>query len=305
MHIAILGAGALGSVIGARLAEAGRSVELLTTNTAHRDAIQDIGLTFETPEGTRRIDIAATPPDAPSRQPDLILLMTKTKDIEAALAAARPMIERGAHVLTLQNGLGNAERVAALVLRARVFYGSTMTNGRMIAPGHVATQGTGTASFTALDPAGLAFAETAALEVPGFSLTFDAEADRILWRKAAFNCALNAICGLTMALVGRVGGTPSARQLAYDVAAEVVALANAEGIPITMDEVRAQMDRALDSHGTHKSSMMQDMEARRPTEIESLCGEVVRRAATHRIPVPLNTALAALVRLRSQVVLAG
>ena len=305
MKIAILGAGALGSVIGARLAEAGCPVELLTTNAAHREAIRAQGLTFETPEGTRRVRIPANPPDAAQAQPDLILLLTKTKDIEAALTATRPLIDAGAAVLTLQNGLGNAARVAGVVPPDRVLYGSTMTNGRMVAPGHVATQGQGTASFTALTDKGRALAEQAALDVPGFRMDFAGDADQVLWRKAAFNCALNAICGLTMARIGVLAASPSTRALAYDVAAEVVTLANAEGVAITLDEVRAMMDRALDSHGSHKSSMMQDMEAKRPTEIESLCGEVTRLAARHNLPVPLNSALAALVRLRSEVVLAG
>ena len=181
MSIAVLGAGALGSVIGARMAQAGREVTLLTTNTGHLDAIQTGGLILETPEGRQTIRIDACRPEELAETPDLFLLLTKTKDIETALSEVQSHVARGARVATLQNGLGNAERVAALVPADQVLYGTTMTNGRRIAPGHVATQGPGTAQFTGLTEAGRTFARQVALEVEGFRLEFDPDSDKAVW----------------------------------------------------------------------------------------------------------------------------
>ena len=139
----------------------------------------------------------------------------------------------------------------------------------------------------------------AALAPIGFE--FSAEADVKLWQKAAFNCAMNATCGLIGGPLAVISASPDAPALVKEMAAEVVAVANAKGIAARQSAVDAQIDFALAEHQSHKASMLQDLEAGRPTEIEALCGEVERQANALGIPAPLNRTLAVLVRMRQTV----
>lgn len=297
--IAILGAGALGSVIGAFLARAGREVELWDINRDHLDAIRENGLIFDGPDGREIVRLPALHPEEASDTPDLIILLTKINHTDQALLGVRSHIDAGAHVLTLQNGLGNTDRVCAHAPRDRVLYGCTMMPGRFVAPGHVATPGQGGADFRALTKAGHSFAPRVAMEVPGFSLKLSPETDQTIWQKAAFNCAMNACSALTRARVGQLSSAEGMTDLLYAASAEVVETAKAQGVDADHTKVVAQIDHALANHIEHKASMLQDVEAERPTEIEALCGEVERMATAAGLKTPINSTLAALMRLSS------
>ncbi|SFR08771.1 ketopantoate reductase family protein [Poseidonocella sedimentorum] len=299
VSVAILGAGALGSVIGAALAEAGRPVALWTRNLAHAQAIRDQGLRVDRGGETRRVRIDAGPVGSSAAQPDLIILLTKTQDSAAAMESIAPHIARGAFVLTLQNGIGNAERILPFCPADQLLTGTTMTNGLMVAAGHVSTQGAGEAVFKAMSPAGEARAAEFEIDVPGFALRHSGHALEAIWTKAALNCAMNAAAGLTGARVGQLTSVPGMRETLSAVAAEVVAVAAAQGITVAQAEVEAKIDYATANHTYHKSSMLQDVEAGKPTEIESLCGEVTRQAEGLGLATPLNAAFAALIRLKT------
>ena len=299
MRIAILGAGALGSVLGGLLARVGKEVSLWDVNDAHIAAIRVGGLRLDGPAGSDVIEIPALRPEEAHETPDLIILLTKTLQTQAALSGIARHIAAGAHVLTLQNGLGTAERVAEMVPPARVLYGCTLMPGRFIAPGHVASQGKGYAVYRALAAEGEAFAARAEVTVEGLSLEHSPETDQVIWQKAAFNCAMNACSALTGARVGQLEMGAGMRDLLHAVSDEVVDLALSKGVTVDRSEVRDQIAHALVHHTDHKPSMLQDIEAGRQTEIASLCGEVARQAEITGLPAPLNTALASLVSLKS------
>lgn len=300
MKTAILGAGALGSVIGGLMAAAGRDVSLWDLNETHLDAICEKGLRLESASGTQIVHLPAMRPDQASETPDLIILLTKTIHTDAALDGVERHIAAGARVLTLQNGLGNAERVVKQVPEDQVLYGCTMMPGRFIAPGHVASQGQGFVVFRALTDDGAAFAEAAGFSAPEISFECSAKTDQIIWQKAAFNCAMNACSALTGATVGQLNVPEMVVQL-RKISSEVVTLAQTLGVTVKLDEVVEQINHALEHHTEHKPSMLQDIEAGRPTEISSLCGEVARLAEQHNVHAPLNAVLAPLIDLRSRV----
>lgn len=294
MKIAVLGAGALGSVVGASLFRAGCDVTLLDLNTAHLDAINRDGLRVDWDEGSETYPIPAMLPEKAPRA-DLVILLTKTYHSDAALAGIAPLIEAGAHVLTLQNGLGNVERVAARVPRSRILYGCTMTPADFRAPGHVASHGKAHTPFAPLEADGAADLFGPALAPAGFEMT--PEAPVLVWKKAAFNCAMNAAGMLGGGSVGDIA-THLGPDLAAGIAAEVVALARAEGVALDLAPVRDQIAFAMAEHLHHKPSMLQDLQAGRKTEIEALNGHVASRANQLGLSAPLNALLAALVRMR-------
>lgn len=297
MKIAVLGAGALGSVMGGLLHKAGQEVELWDVNAAHVEAINQYGLHLVGPWGDEYLDIKACHPEKTEFVPELIILLTKTLHTEAALAGVQAHIQAGAMVLTLQNGLGNVERLQAVMPADQILYGCTMMPARFEGLGHVSSQGNGAAVFKALTSRGQAFAERLAIQADDLQMRCTDDTDCLIWQKAAFNCAMNASAALTGAMVGQLA-TPNMKQVIYAVALEVVNLAQAKGIAADYGQVQEQINRALELHTEHKPSMLQDMEAGRETEIESLCAEVSRQGPEHAVGVPLNTTLAALIQLK-------
>ncbi len=293
MKIAILGAGALGSVIGAHLAKAGLEVTLLDLNQAHIDAVNRDGLRVDWDDETEILPMAAARPEACPADVDLILLLTKTYHGDAALASVAEVIAGGAFVMTLQNGLGNVETLLAHVPRDKVLYGCTMTPGDFRGPGHVASHGNAHTPFTALVPSPEAEALAAPLAAAGFEFAPTAPAQ--VWQKAAFNCAMNATTALAGVPVGGLAATPGATPLTSAITGEVIALAKAEGVDASLDAVEKQIAFAFANHGAHKASMLQDIERGRPTEIAALNGYVARRSAERGLPAPLNTLLATLM----------
>jgi 2-dehydropantoate 2-reductase len=290
----------LGSVFGGLLARAGLDVQLLDVDADHIAAINRDGLRLDGPDGTHIVRLPASRPEQCTGPVDLILLLTKTMHTRPALQSVDPLIAGGAHVLTLQNGLGNGERVGRQVPRDRVLYGCTMRPGILHGPGHVETQPGGRSTFKPLIEAGMAFAEQTAETLAEVDFHLDPDADRTIWQKAAFNCAMNSICALTGARVGIMAEAADAIALGKRTADEVVAVARASGIALDAAAVHQQMDHALAQHQHHRPSMLQDLDAGRPTEIESLCGEVVQQAERLGVAVPINAALASLVRLKER-----
>lgn len=299
MKIAILGAGALGAVLGGLMAENGIDVCLLYVNQAHIDAINKSGLRLDTSDGSRMIKIAAMRPEQCPGDAELIILLTKIFHTDLALAAVQPIIDRGALVLTIQNGLGNAERVAQRVPEAQILVGSTMIPGEYVGPGHVASHAQSWTMFKPLEDVQINKAREIERLLSPVGFQYSAEADLQIWQKAAFNCAMNATCGLICREVAAIADDPEGRGMVRAIADEVVAVARARGIAAERDAVFKHIDVALAEHKKHKPSMLQDLEAGRETEIEALCAEVARQAANVNVAVPLNAMLANLIRMKS------
>jgi len=133
----------------------------------------------------------------------------------------------------------------------------------------------------------------------GLGAAADAAVQVAVWEKVAFNAALNSIAAVTGLTVGGMDA-PAGRRIAGAVVGEVVATAAATGIALDPERIAAKVDFALANHRGHKASMLQDLLAGRPTEIEAINGAVTRAAAAAGIPVPVTSTLADLVRLIEQ-----
>lgn len=294
MRIAILGAGALGAVLGAELHIAGFDVRLLDKDLAHIKAIQDSGLRVDWDDRTEHLMIPAMEPEDAERA-DLVILLTKTLHSVSALQSIKPVIEAGACVLTLQNGLGNVETVLSVVPSGQVLFGCTMTPGDLRGPGHVSSHGMAYTPFDALETDGPAAKIAQALTKSGMVQTPTANAQ--VWQKAAFNCAMNAT-----AVLGEGPVREIARFIGQDmveqIAMEVMNVGAKDGVETDLAPVSKQIAFALGAHGAHKPSMLQDIKAGRRTEIEALNGYIATRGAELGVDVRLNTLLASLVRMK-------
>lgn len=300
MDIAILGAGAMGSLFGGLLAQAGEHVTLLDINDAHLDAIGTQGLQLETDHGERRIrNLQAMRPGAATRRPDLLIVFTKAMHTRAALASARHLIGPSTHVLTLQNGLGNVEALVPVVPRERIFVGVTTWPADLTGPGRVRSHGAGAIRMMTADGAqSPALARAVhALTNAGLNCHADENVWGAVWEKVAFNAALNPLCTVLNRPVDALGAVEDGPALALAIANEVLTVARATGIPVDAAKVGDNVRHAIVAHCGHKPSMLQDVLAGRPTEIESINGAVVATARRHGVPVPHTETLMQLVRL--------
>ena len=306
MRITILGAGAMGSLFGGLLAEHGHDVELLDVNPDHIQQVRNHGLTVETDgEGSRVVRLPISRPEAAASRPDWLILFTKTLHTQGAMEAVRHLLHDQLLVLTLQNGLGNAERVARFLPMSRIAVGVTTVPADMTGPGHVHSHGGGKNRMMMADgrhsEALQALAE--ALTQAGLPSALDPTVQGAIWQKAAFNAALNTVCAVTCATVGEVGRQPQARELAHDIATEVLNVASANGLEVDAKGLHETLDHALDHHLQHKPSMLQDLLAGRPTEVDAINGEVLRLARRLGVEAPRTQALDALTRLREVLVI--
>jgi len=297
VRIAVLGCGAVGSLFAAGLSLLD-DVEVWAYDLAreHVDAINRDGLRLSgagelvgRPRATS--DAAELPPC------DFGIVATKAMHTEPAIAAAAHAFADGC-VATVQNGLGNEEAIARHV--ERVIRGTTFPAGRLLGPGHVQWDVKGDTTLGPYDertpPAEVERLADACTRA-GMPARAVEDARGPQWRKVIFNAATNPIGALTGLTHGRVCERPDLRALVSRLVDEGKAVAAAQRIELDADpeeliDHAARKDVAYD----HRASMLQDVEARRPTEVDYLNGGIVRFGSEHGVPTPLNEAVQALVK---------
>ena len=297
-RILVIGAGAMGCLFAARIAESGAEVMLIDVDVARLAAITRDGITLTDDKGTRTISLATGTASDTMGEFDLILLFTKGIHSEAAIRSVAHLATSGAHVLTLQNGLGNPELVVKTCKADRVLKGIAALPADLHDATHVSSHGAGHLEIGAMTPVGedAARAAAALLARAGFDARFNDAVDIAIWEKVAFNAALNALAAVTLQANAGMANAPG-RRIISAMVGEVVATAHACGVPVDRARIDAAIDHALTHHGGHQASMLQDRLAGRASEIESIDGAVVERARTHGIPVPVTETMTDLVRL--------
>ena len=297
MRVCIVGCGAVGSLFAANLAQLD-DVEVWAYDASreHVDAINRNGLRLSGAGDvvgrlSATTDAAALPPC------DFGIVATKAMHTDAAIAATAHAFADG-YVATVQNGLGNEETLARHV--ERVVRGTTFPAGKIVEPGHVQWDVKGDTTLGPYDertPLAEAARLADACTRAGMPTTAVADARGPQWRKVIFNASTNPIGALTGLTHGRVCERPDLRALVSGLVGEGKAVAAAQGIQLDADP-EALIDHAAKPEVAydHKASMLQDVEARRQTEIDYLNGGIVRFGKEHGVPTPLNQAIWALVK---------
>ena len=298
MRVCIVGCGAVGSLFAANLATLD-DVEVWAFDLfqAHVDAINAGGLRLSGagevhahPHATS--DAATLPPC------DYGIVATKAMHAESAIAATAHAFADGA-VASVMNGVGNEETLARHV--ARVIRGTTFPAGKLLEPGHVQWDVRGDTTLGPFEPSPAAEDEVAALADActrgGMPTTAVADARPAQWRKVIFNASTNPIGALTGLTHGRVCERPDLRALVSGLVDEGKAVAAAQGIMLDADPEEL-IDHAAKPEVAynHKASMLQDVEARRQTEIEFLNGGIARFGREVGVPTPLNDTITALIK---------
>jgi 2-dehydropantoate 2-reductase len=294
----MVGCGAVGSLFAANLAQLD-DVEVWAYDASreHVDAINANGLRLSG-AGDVLGRLRATT-DAQELPPcDFGIVATKAMHTEPAIAATAQAFATGC-VATVQNGLGNEETLALHV--QRVIRGTTFPAGKIVAPGHVQWDVKGDTTLGPYEPKPSPFDAVQQLADActraGMPTTAVPDARGPQWRKVIFNASTNPIGALTGLTHGRVCERPDLRALVSGLVDEGKAVAAAQGIVLDADP-EALIDHAArpEVAYNHKASMLQDVEARRTTEIDYLNGGIVRFGREHGVPTPLNEAIWALVK---------
>jgi 2-dehydropantoate 2-reductase len=294
----VVGCGAVGSLFAANLAGLD-DVEVWAYDASreHVDAINAEGLRLSgAGDVVGRLRATADAQELPAC--DFGIVATKAMHTNAAISATAHAFADGC-VATVQNGLGNEEALAEHV--ARIIRGTTFPAGKILGPGHVQWDVKGDTTLGPFEAQPAPFDEVERLAdactragMPAHAV-HDARGPQ--WRKVIFNAASNPIGALTGLTHGRVCERPDLRTLVSGLVSEGKAVAAAQGIELDSDP-EALIDHAAKPEVAydHKASMLQDVEARRPTEIDYLNGGIVRFGREHGVPTPLNQAIWALVK---------
>ena len=301
METLVIGSGSLGSLLAARLSAGGSPVTLFGRSSPHLERIASKWLTVEEPEGSRLTVRLRTATYGQSlRRPALAIVAVKTWATEDAIRPLLPALEQVEVVLTLQNGLGNAERLRNLLPRkTMILTGVTTQGAQRTDPGVVRDTGRGEtwigSEFAGDDPATFEMVTRIAglLSASGWPANPVREVLPHLWNKLAVSAAINPLTALTRSINGEVANNPNLAQLAAYLAGEAAAVAASLGIVLERPVERAlEVARAT---GNNRSAMLRDIELGRRTETEAIIGAIHDLGEANGVNTPITTMLAIMV----------
>ena len=307
-RIAILGAGAMGSVFGGHLALAGHDVTLVDVRREHMEKVRRDGLVMRSPDGSSQtIHLAATAdPARELDQVDLIIVLCKAFATGEAARSITHAVGAGTLVATVQNGLGN-DRVLGEVLGVeRVVPGTTTVGAEMYEPG-VTVMSAITAdrrSITHLGPPRTQGAITdgvreLAATLAGAGLPAEGldSADVVIWTKLAMAGPMGPVTAVLRRSVNDVWNDELGRELIRALFDETIAVGRASGVTLDAESIWEHCLHTFQAVGSHVTSMAADVLARRRTEIDAFCGEITRLGEHHGVPTPVNRTLWRQVRV--------
>ncbi|SPJ34951.1 ketopantoate reductase family protein [Kushneria phyllosphaerae] len=294
MQIAVMGAGAVGSYYGALLAKAGHTVTLIG-RAAHVEAMQSSGLSLETTSGRETVEVTASVHASALKDAELVLFCVKSTDTETAGALMAPQLSDTAVVLSLQNGVDNASRLAE-VLGREVIPVVVYAAVAIVGPGHVRHHGRGE---LALGASAISARLAELFQDAGVAAEVSDNVTGMLWAKLVINCAWNAVSAITQQPYGALMAIDGVRALVLAVVAECQTVAQACAVTLPDDIEHSTLAIAESMAGQH-SSTAQDLARARPSEIEHLNGFIACQGQRHGIDTPFNHTLLVLVRALEQ-----
>jgi 2-dehydropantoate 2-reductase len=290
MKIVIMGTGGVGGYYGGLLAKAGRDVTFIARG-AHLQAIRKHGLQVKSVHGDFQVPKAkATDKPADVGPVDFIIFATKTYQTDEAAKAIKPMVGKGTLVVPLQNGVDAADRIGQVVGMDHLLGGATWLSAAIEGPGVIGQY----SEFRRI-----ALGEFSGQATPRLTAVFDLLKEtgaavetsdnilKILWTKFVFISSVSAMGSLTRVTFGEYRSVSEARALLGEAIGEVAAVARARGVKLDAD-ILAKTQAFIDNSAPGiKPSMQRDVEAGKPSELESLIGIVVRMGADKNVPTPV------------------
>lgn len=293
-NILIVGTGALATLFAARLAQAGTQITMLGTWKAGLNALRKDGARLVDADGIEhQFEVQATDNPRDCGGINHALVLVKAWQTEYVAGQLKECLANHGLAVTLQNGLGNRELLAESLGSRRVALGTTTTGATLLVPGLVRVGGEGIISIErhpALGPL------EDALKSAKFNMQVVDDAQSLIWGKLVVNTAINPLTALLRVPNGKLLESPSAREMMGALAAETAHVAEAEKIHLPFSDPIAAAEEVARKTAANHSSMLQDILRGAPTEIDAICGAVVKTAQKHTIDAPANWACWKLVK---------
>jgi len=296
VKIAVIGAGAMGSLFGALLAESGEDVRLYDIWEEHVKAINEKGLGIELDDKTRSVSVNATTDKRKIGKTDLAIIFVKSTQTADAARIASELTGNNGFVLTLQNGMGNADIIGGVIDPGQIIAGTTSHGATMLGPGSIRHAGTGPTvigMWSGIQKIGIQKIADAFNKAGIVTETVD-DVRNVIWAKLLVNVGINAITALTGIKNGRILDLSVTKELSCAAVKEAMEVAKAQGVKVA-DNTVEHVFQVAEATGANRSSMGQDVDNKRQTEISAINGAVVREAKKIGVKVPVNQTLTALV----------
>lgn len=296
MKIVVIGAGAMGSLFGGLLAENKNDVTLLDIWQEHVNVINSKGLSIERDGNQRQISVQATTAPESIGEADLAIVFVKSTQTAQAAQIAAKLISTTGMVLTLQNGMGNADILTEALGGDRVLAGTTSHGATLLGPGMIRHAGIGATTIGLWQDADSTKTQSVAdlFNSAGIETTVTEDVRALIWEKLLINVGINAITALTGIKNGKIDEFQAARRLSEMAVREAMTVAKAQGISVC-DDATAHVLQVAQATAANRSSMGQDVDNHRETEIGAINGVVVKYAHAAGLNVPVNETLTALV----------
>jgi 2-dehydropantoate 2-reductase len=297
MKTVIMGAGAMGGLFGGLLAFSGEEVWLVDVQKEQVDVIRSVGLTLEEGDKLQIIGVNATRDVASLGKADLVIFFVKTYHTEQAVSDALTLEKEDTIFLTLQNGLGNEEILCKRINREKVMLGVTGQGATFLGPGHVRHAGRGKTFIGELDQG----VSDRAVQVAKMFREADIDTEvsanihDLIWDKLLVNVGINALTALTELKNGQLLDYPETLRIMEALVSEAAEVARQKGIRIEGNPIEKVKAVAEATKG-NRSSMGQDVDFRRKTEIDAINGAVVREAKRLGLPAPYNEVVTDLIK---------
>ena len=301
MKIAIIGCGAMGSVYAALLADSGNDVWAIDTWEEHISAIRSNGLRVEGASGDRTVSMNATTNASDAGECELIIVATKASGVPGAAVAAKSIAGPNSIILTIQNGLGAAERIAESIDTNQVMIGVVGGFGAsMKAPGHAHHNGMQLVRIGEMNGGVSDRLEkvVSAWGNAGFTAKGYPDIHQMIWEKFICNVTYSGPCALMNATIGQVQANSESWSVALSCAREADAVARAKKINLGFNDVETYVRDFGANMPDARPSMLLDHMAQRPSEIDGINGAVPTEAAKIGMTAPINALVSSLIRGR-------
>ncbi|BDR56382.1 2-dehydropantoate 2-reductase [Xylocopilactobacillus apis] len=307
MKITVLGAGGMGSRFAIMLHNAGNEVNLVDGWQENIDAIRNNGISANMNNQDINVRLPISTPqeiDKTGNNADLIIVFTKSNQLQETFEAVKPIIGRTTYVLCLLNGIGHEEILKEFVPTKNILQGITMWTAIMDGPGKVRLSGDGNVELQNFEPEGKVFAEKVVdvFNKAGLNAKYSNNVKYSIWRKACVNGTLNSLCTILECNIGQLGKTKEADTLLKKIIAEFAAVSEKEGIRLDQNEVFNHVSETFSGVGEHYPSMYQDLiKNHRLTEINFINGAVTNKGEKYGISTPYCDILTQLIHAKEEI----
>ncbi len=299
MKIACIGTGALGSLYAGYLARGGEEVFAVDIQQEIVSAIRKDGIRINMPEGQEvSVPVRAGTSPAEAGPADLVIFLPKSKQTREAAESARCLFGPDTVGLTIQNGLGNPEAIEAVIGEGRILAGVTINGSTLLGPGRILHAGRGDTVIGEMrgGPSPRAEKIAAAFTRAGLPTRTSAEVWNDVWGKLLVNVGVNALTAVTRLRNGILLEHAETREILRGLVEEAERVARAKGVRLPYDHAVEKAEAGCRATAANFSSMLQDVLARRETEVDYINGAIVREGEKLGIPTPVNRTITGLVK---------